>query len=160
MTRRVRHGSVRPPRTRISSSQVTIGSALRPSPERPAYHLSQRSAGSDPIQPVRIRHEVDEFFDADGLEASYNYIVYEFERSGIYLGARTYIDEIGTVSLFGPFKGEENRERVSDPEMVDAVVAYMKRRFHQIDRLGDGGYETIWRRPTTASTTGKPRRGD
>jgi hypothetical protein len=75
-------------------------------------------------------------------------------------GRGLYIDRIGTVSLFGPFKGEEKRERVSDPEMVDAVVAYMKRRFDRIDRLGDDGYETIWRRPTTSSTAGKPRRGD
>ncbi len=156
MTRRVRHGSVRPPRTRILSSQVTIGSsAVRPPPERPAYQATHHRAASDLIQPIRIRHEVDEFFDADGLEARYNYIVYEFERSGIYVGARTYIDEIGTVSLFGPFKGEENRERVSDPEMVDAVVAYMKRRFGQIDRLGDSGYETIWRAPAGKARHGK-----
>ena len=159
MTRRVRREPVRPPRTRILASRATIGSASRPSPERAAYHVSQHSGGSDPIQPVRIRHEVDEFFDADGLEARYNYIVYEFERSGVYVGARTYIDEIGTVSLFGPFKAGENRERVSDPEMVDAVVTYMKQRFCQIDRLGDGGYETIWHRPTTSSMAGKPRRG-
>jgi len=160
MTRRGRRESVRSPKTRILSSRVIIGSPLEPSPERPAYHLTQRSVGSDPIQPVRIRHEVDEFVDADGLDGRYNYIVYEFERSGVHVGARTYLDEIGTVSLFGPFKGEESRERVSDPELVDAVVAYMKRRFHRIDRLGDDGYETIWCRPTTSSTAGKPRRGD
>jgi len=107
-------------------------------------------AESDPIHPVRVRHEVDEIWDEGRLEQWYNFFVYEFEQDGLRAWARAYADDIATVSLFGPFRGEGSLDVVAAPAFVEAIVGYLKRRFHRIDRLGhndrDPGYKTIWER--------------
>ena len=105
----------------------------------------------DPIQPVKISHHVDEISDGDKLVERYNYIVYEFENQAGYVWARTYMDEVESVAIYGPFVGRSRTAKTDAPELEAAVVDYLKRRFNQIDRLNmDEGaanaYETIWRR--------------
>jgi hypothetical protein len=104
-----------------------------------------RDSGDDLIHPVQIRHEIEEIYNGGELEQIYNYIVYEFERSGTYVRARAYLDDIRTVSVFGPCRGENSGERIAAAELVDAVLAYLKRRYVRIDMFyEDVGYETIW----------------
>ena len=105
---------------------------------------------SDPIRPIRIRHEVDEIWNEGRLEQWYNFFVYEFEQDGLRAWARSYSDDLATVSLFGPFRGEGSSDVVAAPEFVEAILGYLKRRFHRIKRLDrrnrEEGYETVWER--------------
>ena len=99
---------------------------------------------TDPIAPVEIVHCVDEF-DADGRRvAFYNYLDYHFEGEGAYCRARTYLNEIGTVSIYGPFAGRGSGEIVEAPQFLDDVMSDLKKRFLRIDTLGKEGYVRIW----------------
>ncbi|MEM1102887.1 MAG: hypothetical protein AAGH48_02135 [Pseudomonadota bacterium] len=100
----------------------------------------------DPTVPTEIEHLV-EYIIVDGqLEERYNHIVYSFQAENSHISARTYLDEIDTVSVFGPFGGPHGNEKISDDEHFDNVLGYLKRRFFRIDVLGDSdtGYVTIW----------------
>lgn len=99
----------------------------------------------DPIRPTVIRHQVEEIFHGAKLQERYNYIVYEFEQDGAFRWARTYLDEIRKVAIYGPFGGRDDHREVEAPDFRDAVLAYLKRRFFEIQELGDSGYMTIWR---------------
>lgn len=103
----------------------------------------------DAIQPFKISHDIDEFREGTRLLERYNYIVYEFEDEGGYMWARTYLDEADRVSIYGPFADRGRMGDVDAPQLKDAVIAYLKRRFHQIDRFtadpNAPAYETIWR---------------
>jgi hypothetical protein len=99
----------------------------------------------DTVKPTQIEHKCDEIFDGDTLQQKYNYFVYHFERDGRYFWARTYVEDIDTVSIYGPFDGRETMKPISgSPD--DAILAYLKRRFEKIDTLGPEGYVTIWSR--------------
>jgi hypothetical protein len=114
-----------------------------------ADNVDVRGAEADPIRPVRIDHDVDEIYDDGALEQHYNFLVYQFAKAGNTLRARAYLDEIDAISIFGPYRGETD-ERVDDPELLDAVMGYLKRRFRRIDRFdtqGTSAYETVWRAP-------------
>jgi len=99
----------------------------------------------DGAKPTEIEHKCDEIFDGDTLLQKYNYVVYHFERGGRYFWARTYVEDIGTVSIHGPFDGRDTKKSIAGPQ-DEAILAYLKRRFLKIDTLGSGGYVTIWRR--------------
>ena len=99
----------------------------------------------DRAKPTEIEHKCDEMFDGDTLLQKYNYFVYHFERDGRYFWARTYVEDIGTVSIHGPFDGRGTMKPISDPR-DEAILSYLQRRFEKIDALGSGGYVTIWRR--------------
>lgn len=99
----------------------------------------------DTVKPTGIEHKCDQMFDGDTLLQEYNYFVYHFERDGRYFWARSYVEDIGTVAIYGPFDGRETKEPTSGP-LDDAILSYLKRRFLKIDTLGSGGYVTIWRR--------------
>jgi hypothetical protein len=106
---------------------------------------------ADRITPVRISHHVDEIIDGDKLQERYNYLVYEFERDGLTVSARTYLDEVGAVAIFGPYRGRDTTVEIRAPKLEAEVVAYLQRRFSQIDRLSKDDasptpYVTIWRR--------------
>jgi hypothetical protein len=90
---------------------------------------------SDPIRPVAIDHQVEELW-ADGqrkvLEQRYNYLVYHFEHDGKYCRARTYIEDIGSVTLFGPYARRDLTGPIHDAEFTDKVTAYLQRRFRHV----------------------------
>ncbi|MES1202158.1 MAG: hypothetical protein ABUS57_12005 [Pseudomonadota bacterium] len=94
---------------------------------------------ADAVTPSLIDHKCEEI--ADGPR--YNYLRYEFEIDGRFYWARTYLDEIESVSIFGPF---EIREKMEFPtEDIDPrVLAYFQRRYKTILRLTANGYEPIW----------------
>ncbi len=109
---------------------------------------------ADKIQPVKISHHVDEIREGDRLVERYNYVDYEFENDDGYIRARAYLDEVDKVTIFGPFTNRSQNTKTSSPDFEAAVLEYLKRRFHRIDRFnpdenaGDA-YKTIWHRPTT-----------
>mmetsp|Transcript_8180 Transcript_8180/g.12560 ORF Transcript_8180/g.12560 Transcript_8180/m.12560 type:complete len:204 (+) Transcript_8180:162-773(+) len=114
----------------------------------------------DRISPTHMEHSVDETYDDRGnCEQHYNYLDYHFTieddkdheptfSSIDSLGktsnnhgrcsyrVRTYLDEINKASVFGGLPEE--------PVLPD-LMAYLQRRFRVIQRLGNGGYEVIWR---------------
>ena len=101
---------------------------------------------TDPIQPTAIHHLVDEL-RADGeLIQYYNYFVYEFERDGLSCRARTYVEMIDEVALLGLLTDKGGHRKVPNSAFRDDVLQYLKRRFHHITELGEGGYETLWQR--------------
>ena len=101
---------------------------------------------NDAICPMAIRHEVNET-NADGqLLHRYNYLEYEFEKDGLFCRARSYVEAIGDVAIFGPFAGREDLRPAIAPEFRDNVLDYLKRRFDHITELGEEGYVTVWSR--------------
>jgi hypothetical protein len=97
----------------------------------------------DNISPFEIEHKCDEIFEGEALLQRYNYIVYHFNCSGSYFWARTYTDDIGTVSVFGPFESREKRNLISGP-LDEAALSYFKRRFRKIEKFDKEGYTVIW----------------
>jgi hypothetical protein len=122
------------------------------SQERPAVSQIQlQQDEADAIQPFKISHHVDEITEEGRLVERYNYVVYEFENNGGYVWAKTYLDEVDNIAIYGPFADRSRTSKVSAPELETAVVGYLKRRFDRIDRLNPDenapdAYETIWRR--------------
>ena len=106
-----------------------------------------RDSDDDDIEPVEIQHLVDEIIVEGELEQYYNYIDYHFEKFGAYCRARTYLDEIGTVSVLGPFSDRQSIDVIEAPNLWEEVMAYLKRRFVIIQILGHEGYEDVWRHP-------------
>ena len=106
----------------------------------------------DPIQPTKVSHHVDEINESGKLAERYNYIIYEFSRDNAYIRARAYFDEIEVVSIYGPFAASDKQTKVSAPALEADVLAYLKRRYQQIDRFTmdekSEPYVTIWRRPS------------
>jgi hypothetical protein len=96
----------------------------------------------DPIQPTAIEHKCEEIFDGDKLKQKYNYIVYHFDRRDGYFWARTYVDDIKTVSLYGPFESRVTMKAIRG-SLDEAVVAYLRRRFSIIQTLRNDGYAPI-----------------
>ena len=102
----------------------------------------------DPIEPVEIRHDVDRIVVDGKLEQEYNYWIYQFDKYGAFIKARSYRDDIGVVSIFGPFADETCQEQIEAPELYAEVLSYLKRRYMAIDRLDEEGYTTVWTRPS------------
>ena len=104
-----------------------------------------RLVDPDSAKPTDIEHKCDEISDGDTLQQKYNDFVYHFESDGRYFWARSYVEDIGTVSIYGPFDGRETMKPISGP-LDEAILAYLRRRFEKIDTLGSGGYMTVWSR--------------
>ena len=98
----------------------------------------------DRVDPPTIRHEVEEIAPEGEVEMIYNYLTYEFEREGAICKARTYLDSIGEVAIFGPYASRDDLRPIDAPEFKDDVLAYLKRRFRAIEELGEEGYVRIW----------------
>ena len=62
----------------------------------------------DAILPVRITHNSEQIWNGDTLEQNYNYLVYEFETEQHRYRARTYLNTIRTVAVYGPFAKDSN----------------------------------------------------
>lgn len=89
---------------------------------------------SDEIQP-KISHFVDEISEDGRLLERYNYIIYEFVADGAYLSARTYLDEVGKVVIFGPFTDHLQKTKANAPDLVAAASNYLERRFRSVLRF-------------------------
>lgn len=100
---------------------------------------------TDEVSPNLIEHRCEEIREGDALHQRYNYIVYHFERDGRYFWARTYLDDVGTISIFGPFERRDAVARIRGP-LDDAILSYFKRRFKKIQAFGDKGYVPVWSR--------------
>lgn len=100
----------------------------------------------DAIRPTAIRHEVDEIVTDGELLQRYNFIEYEFEEDGAFCRARSYIDSIGEVAVFGPFISRGDLRPIPAEGLENNVLDYLKRRFDLIKELGESGYVTVWSR--------------
>ncbi|MAB09924.1 hypothetical protein [Hyphomonas sp.] len=99
---------------------------------------------ADLILPVRIMHNSEQIWDGDRLVQDYNYLVYEFETEAYLYRARAYLDNIQAVSILGIFdKYSKEPLRPTDLEIDPRVLAYLRRRYVEIDMLGPTGYVPI-----------------
>ena len=93
---------------------------------------------ADPIQPVSIKHAVEELWADERsktLTQRYNYLDYHFEQDGGYCRARAYLDDPRTVTLFGPFQSRGSLEPAHAPEFEEQVLVYLNRRYEKVKRL-------------------------
>ena len=95
----------------------------------------------DTVRPTAIEHRCEEIITEGKLEERYNYI-YHFDCDGAYFWARTYLDDVRTVSLHGPFESRDAM-RPTRGGFDEAVLAYLKRRFSNIQTLKGDGYASI-----------------
>jgi hypothetical protein len=107
------------------------------------YMAGDQLVDGDSVKPVEIEHRCDEIFEGRVLLQRYNYIIYHFDCGGSYFWARTYTDEIDTVSVYGPFENRDKKNLTSDP-LDEAILSYLKRRFRKIQKLGEEGYTVVW----------------
>jgi hypothetical protein len=101
---------------------------------------------SDPIVPGAIEHRCEEIFDQGELQQHYNYLVYTFERAGVRLVARAYLDVPTSVSLFPERQVTGNGnlgEEIEAPELKRDVISYLKRRYRHLQALGPDGYRDL-----------------
>ena len=99
---------------------------------------------ADPILPVRIMHNSEQIWDGDRLVQDYNYLAYEFETEAYLYRARAYLDDIQAVSILGIFdKYSKEPIRPTDLEIDPRILAYLRRRYVEIDMLGPTGYVPI-----------------
>lgn len=98
------------------------------------------NAEPDELAPVSIEHQVDEIWIEGRLEQRYNFIDYRFVVGEDRYRARTYLDDASEAAVFGPSDaaGQSTGETV-DPR----VLAYLRRRFAVLKRLGASGYEPL-----------------
>jgi hypothetical protein len=100
----------------------------------------------DPISPVSIVHKVDDIIIDGVLEQSYNFLTYTFEGDGVRIEARTYLDAIHKATLYPPIAwpvGLGGIEFIEAPDLREAVIGYLRRRFRVIEGFGLSGPETI-----------------
>jgi hypothetical protein len=98
----------------------------------------------DPILPVWISHNCEELWTGDRLEQGYNYLVYCFETEQHVYEARAYLHNIDTVSIHGPYeKDAVSSLPLKSVEIDQRVLAYLRRRYTTITRLGPNGYAPI-----------------
>lgn len=103
-----------------------------------------RIEAEDILHPVRITHYCEKIWDGDTLQQNYNYLLYEFEIGPHRYQARSYLDDIDTVAVYGPFaKGSASNEPLAGADIDQQILAYLRRRYTKIDRFGPGGYVPI-----------------
>jgi hypothetical protein len=99
---------------------------------------------ADPILPVRITHNSEQIWNGNTLEQNYNYLLYEFETEQHLYRARAYLDDIHTVAVSGPFEKDSARPAPLERVEIDKrVLAYLRRRYVEITKLGPSGYVPI-----------------
>ncbi len=98
----------------------------------------------DAILPVRITHNSEQIWDGERLEQDYNYLDYEFETEQHRYRARTYLNTIRTVAIYGPFaRDSDGVATLKGVEIDRRVLAYLRRRYVEIKTLGPNGYVPI-----------------
>ena len=92
---------------------------------------------SNAVSAPAIEHIRDVIRDETGQVVQvYNHLIYRFGEPPSVV-ARTYFDDCHRVAIL-------HADMPPDAVLPDAVLDYLKARFSQIDRLGDGGYATVW----------------
>ena len=102
-----------------------------------------RFEDDDPILPVRITHECERIWNGNSLEQEYNYLVYEFDTELHSYWARSYLDDINKVSIYGPFRSNKREPALGKQEIDERIVAYFRRRYRKLQGLGSNGYIVI-----------------
>ena len=96
----------------------------------------------DPITPTLIEHRCEEIFVGGQLSEHYNYFRYHFAAFGAHCWARSYVDEIHRVTIYGAFDGPMNGANpirpVANQPLIDAVRTYLSRRYRQVDVFDAG----------------------
>ena len=103
---------------------------------------------TDVITPREIIHKLDDLTFGDGHGQIYNYLIYKFFDGDRHIWARSYLDDIGEVSIFGPYHSETDLTEVEAAEFFSKVVDYFQRRYFTINRFSaefETGYQQIWR---------------
>jgi hypothetical protein len=100
----------------------------------------------DAVSPPTITHHCEEISIDGKLDQIYNYLTYEFMCEGLHVLARTYVDEIRKVAIYGPYTGQgrQTGHVLGSASWPEPVLDYLKRRFAQIDTLGNEGYAALW----------------
>ena len=101
--------------------------------------VSEVYTPEDSITPSKVEHRFDEGFDADTQTClfRYNFLCYEFAHPKGAIRARSYVDTMDHVAIYLP-------EGVGlEDETVQHVVAYLRRRYPDVQRLTSTGYESI-----------------
>jgi len=95
------------------------------------------------MEPYQIEHLV-EVIGTDGqIDQLYNDFVYKFQDGSAYVWAWAYLDDMGTASIFGPFKSETDLTPVENSSLVNGVIEYMKMRYPNLQAFGPNGYVKI-----------------
>ena len=108
--------------------------------------MTYKCEDQDPILPISITHNSEQMWSGSNLEQSYNYLVYHFETEEHLYRARAYLDEIDTVSVYGPLKKDELPDWGSflqEIEIDRRIIAYLRKRYAKITRLAPTGYVIV-----------------
>jgi hypothetical protein len=96
----------------------------------------------DDGEPLRVEHRVDYMFAEPGkLEFMYNYILYTWTFGAVTITARTYLDDLQNVSVFGVAADASVFTEPDDLEAAPYLPAlrYLQRRFSVIKVSTRGG---------------------
>jgi hypothetical protein len=86
--------------------------------------------------PISITHSRDVIAFGGRVEQDYRFLVYRFRGAAGEVVARTYLDEIWTVSITEP---------LVDTAVPHDVLQYLQKRFTLIQQLGGpDGYTRLW----------------
>lgn len=92
---------------------------------------------------IRVEHLIDEIVIDNDVVERYNFVIYHFETNGLYCWARAYADDFRNVSVHGPFTNDTCRTQIADEAFFGGVIKYLKERFPNVRKLGQGGYSKI-----------------
>jgi hypothetical protein len=96
----------------------------------------------DPITPTLIEHRCEELFVGGQLSEHYNYLRYHFAAFGAHCWARSYMDDIQRVTIYGPFDGPmtgvDPIRPVENQALIVAVRSYLARRYRQVEIFDAG----------------------
>ncbi len=92
--------------------------------------MAEPDPKSDPIEPVSNVHRIDDDRDLDP-QAFYNYLDYVFERGGVRVVARAYLDEMSWVTFMTDAPAANDAE---GQLRIDAAI-YLSRRYEQVTFL-------------------------
>jgi len=95
------------------------------------------------MEPYQIEHLVDVLGSDGQIDQVYNYLVYRFQDNGAYIWARAYLDDIGTISIYGPFNSDTDLTPVENSSLMNGVIDYMKIRYADLQAFGENGYVKI-----------------
>jgi hypothetical protein len=103
-----------------------------------------RTEEEDSIFPVVIAHKCERIWHGDVLQAEYNYLDYEFETDEHRYRARTYLDTVCEVAVYGPFLKDTQYVTPAEGVVIDQrILDYLRRRFSVVKKLGPSGYELV-----------------
>lgn len=82
----------------------------------------------DEIIPSLIEHRFEEITEVGQTSEEYNYLLHVFELDGHYYWAKSYLDEISQISVYGPFANKEHTQKLKK-NIDKRILAYLRRRY-------------------------------